>query len=335
MWGVASLRIQGTMESMPVVPRHSQRSPTEETGSRLVNIPLDLVSPEGTRRLLAAFGIRPRKRWGQHFLVSRRALDAVLAAAATSRTDSVLDIGAGLGTLTAALAERAGWVIAVERDPALLPVLRETVGPYPNVQVVEGDVMALDVAGLLNRPGPRKVVANLPYYLTSPLIVALLEQPLGISRLVLTVQREVAERLAAVPGTRDYGALSVAVQYRARTSVVGRVPPGAFYPAPQVDSAIVLLEVRDQPAVAVDDEAAFFTTVRASFAHRRKTLRNALVRGLQRSTAEVEAACRAAGIDPSRRGETLSLEEFAALTRVLPHASRGDGRQLRKEKPDD
>ncbi len=320
---------------MPVVPPHSQRSPTEETSSRLPNIPYELASPEGTRRLLTAFGIRPRKRWGQHFLVSQRALDAILAAAAMSRTDSVLDIGAGVGTLTAALAERAGWVIAVERDPALLPALRETVGPYPNVQVVEGDILAVDLAGLLNRSGPKKVVANLPYNLASPLIIAFLERPLGISRLVLTIQREVAERLVAGPGTRDYGALSVAVQYRARASVVGRIPPGAFYPAPQVDSAIVLLDVRDHPAVAVDDEAAFFTTVRASFAHRRKTLRNTLVRALQRSTGEVEAACRAAGIDPRRRGETLSLEEFAALTRVLPHAARGDGRQPRKEKHHD
>jgi len=149
--------------------------------------------------------------------------------------------------------------------------------------------------------------------------------------LVLTVQREVAERLAAVPGTRDYGALSVAVQYRATASVVGRIPPGAFYPSPKVNSAIVLLQVRDQPAVRVKNEAAFFATVGASFAHRRKTLRNALAHGLPRTTGEVEAACRAAGIDPGRRGETLSLEEFAALAQGLSDFADRDGPAHRKE----
>ncbi len=333
---VAFPLIHGTMEPMPIVPGHPHpRSPEGTIGSRFVGDPVDLVSPEGTRRLLSAFRLRPRKRWGQHFLVSRRALDTILAVAAPDRTDSVLDIGAGLGTLTAALAQRAGWVIAVERDPLLLPALQATVGVYSNVRVVEADIMVGDLAGLFDHLGPRKVVANLPYYLASPLIVSLLEQPLGVSRLVLTVQREVADRVAASPGGRDYGALSVAVQYRATASVVGRLPPGAFYPAPAVDSAILLLQVRGRPAVAVDDEAAFFTVVRAGFAHRRKTLRNALARALIRSTAEVEAACTAAGIDPRRRAETLSLEEFAALAQALPHASKGDARRVRKEKRDD
>lgn len=273
----------------------------------------DLATPAGTTRVLRKFGIRPRKRWGQHFLVSRHALDRILAAAALSKTDTVLEVGAGLGTLTVALAAQTGRVIAVEVDRALLPALETAVAPHPNVTVVRGDVLSLDLDGLLaGSPGSRKVVANLPYYLASALIVSFLERPVGFARMVFTVQREVAERMIAPPGGKDYGALSVAVQYRARVSIAGRVPPSAFLPAPDVESAIVLLEVRDRAAVAVHNEAHFFRVVRAAFGQRRKTLRNALA-AITSGAAEAEAACLAAGVDPGRRGETLSLEEFAAL----------------------
>lgn len=300
------------------------------TGSSSTGRTFELASPEGTRGLLRAFDIRPRKRLGQHFLVSRRALEVILAAGSLNAADTVLDIGAGLGTLTAALAEKAGTVIAIERDPLLLPPLQATVGNLPNVRIIAADIMESDLGTLFHGDGPRKVVANLPYCVASPLIVRLLEQPLGISRLVLTVQREVGDRLAAPPGGRDYGALSIAVQYRAIASVVGRIPPGAFYPAPDVDSAIVLLQVRTQPAVAVDDEAAFFALVRASFAQRRKTLRNTIASGLDIAPTTVEDACLAAGIDPRRRGETLTLEEFAALTRAVNEVSKGPVGRARK-----
>lgn len=277
-----------------------------------------LATPAGTARVLRAYGLRPRKRWGQHFLVSRRALDRILEAAGLTSADAVLEVGAGLGTLTVALAQRAGRVIAVEIDPALLPPLSAAVGVFPNVAVVHADILHVDPEALLSgATGPRKIVANLPYNVASPLIVSLLERPLGLERMVMTVQREVAQRLAAGPGTKDYGALSVAVQFRAQAEIVGRIPPSGFFPSPDVESAIVRLVVRPAPPVQVTDEAAFFRVVRAAFAQRRKTLRNTVAAVLALPPAQVEAACREAGIDPRRRGETLTLAEFAALTEAL------------------
>lgn len=277
-----------------------------------------LATPAGTARVLRAYGLRPRKRWGQHFLVSRRALDRILEAAGLTPADAVLEVGAGLGTLTVALAQRAGRVIAVEIDPALLPPLSAAVGVFPNVAVVHADILHVDPEALLSgATGPRKIVANLPYNVASPLIVSLLERPLGLERMVMTVQREVAQRLAAGPGTKDYGALSVAVQFRAQAEIVGRIPPSGFFPSPDVESAIVRLVVRPAPPVQVTDEAAFFRVVRAAFAQRRKTLRNTVAAVLALPPAQVEAACREAGIDPRRRGETLTLAEFAALTEAL------------------
>lgn len=282
-----------------------------------------LATPAGTARVLRAYGLRPRKRWGQHFLVSRRALDRILEAAGLTPADAVLEVGAGLGTLTVALAQRAGRVIAVEIDPALLPPLSAAVGVFPNVAVVHADILRVDPEALLSgATGPRKIVANLPYNVASPLIVSLLERPLGLERMVMTVQREVAQRLAAGPGTKDYGALSVAVQFRAQAEIVGRIPPSGFFPSPDVESAIVRLVVRPAPPVQVTDEAAFFRVVRAAFAQRRKTLRNTVAAVLALPPAQVEAACREAGIDPRRRGETLTLAEFAALTEALAGSTR-------------
>jgi len=275
-----------------------------------------LATPGATAEVLRRFGIRPRKRFGQHFLISQRALDRILEAADLSPGDRVLEIGAGLGTLTTSLAERAGSVIAVEVDEDLIPALRMAVSHYPNVQIVHADIIDLMEEG---RPSSfTKVVANLPYNVASLLIVKLVETPLGLSRMVLTVQREVATRLAASPGTKAYGALSVAVQFRATVQVVDRVPATAFYPPPDVESAIVRIDVRARPAVHVTDERRFFAVVRAAFGQRRKTLRNALT-GLGIRPAAVAEACLAAGIDPQRRGETLSLQEFAALSaKVTP-----------------
>lgn len=278
----------------------------------------DLATPAGTAQLLRAHGIRPRKRFGQHFLISRATLARILDAAALTPHDGVLEIGAGIGTLTAALAPLVDTVVALEMDRALLPALRETLAPFSNVRIETGDVMRLDLTTLVAAlPFPRKAVSNLPYNIASPLIVNLLEAAVHLTRLVFTVQREVAQRLAALPGGKEYGALSIAVQYRAETRVVARVPPGAFFPPPDVESAVVVLEPRAAPPVDVGDEGLFFRVVRAAFAQRRKTLRNTLAAGLGVSPAAVEAACRAAGVDPGRRGETLDLTTFAALTRAL------------------
>lgn len=282
---------------------------------------VDLATPAGTAHVLRSHGIRPRKRFGQHFLVDRTTLAHILEAAALTPQDGVLEIGAGIGTLTAALAPQVRAVVAVEVDGALLPALREQTAAFGNVAVEPGDAMRMDLAVLAGRlPHPRKCVSNLPYNIASPLLVALLAPALQFTRLVVTVQREVAERLAAVPGTKDYGALSVAVQYRAAARVVLRVPRGAFLPRPDVESAVVLFLPHAAPPVAVGDEALFRRVVRAAFAQRRKTLRNTLAAGLALPPDAAAAACRAAGLDPGRRGETLDLESFAALTRAVAGA---------------
>ena len=273
------------------------------------------ATPGRTADVLRTLGVRPRKRWGQHFLVDAHALDQILSAADLSTHDVVLEVGAGLGTLTAALAPRVRQVIAVEVDETLVPSLQSAVAPWGNVRVICADIMALDRAALFTGDGgPRKVVANLPYNLASTLVVTLLEQPLELRRLVVTVQREVAERMAARPATPDYGVLSIAVQYRADVSVVEYLPASAFLPAPDVESAVVRLDVRAQPACVVQDETLFFQVVHAAFSQRRKTLRNALSGGIPMPPADAAEACRRAGIAPMRRGETLDLAEFAALT---------------------
>lgn len=283
---------------------------------------VDLASPAGTARVLKAFGIRPRRSFGQHFLVSRRILDRMLEAAEVGSGEGVLEVGAGIGTLTAPLALAAAGVVAVELDRDLLPALREVVGSFPNVTVVQGDAMSLDPVQLTaTLPRPRKAVSNLPYNIASPLIVNLLERPIGFTRMVFTVQREVADRLAAPPGGKDYGALSVVVQYRAEARVITKVPRTAFYPPPAVESAVIRLEARREPAVQVPDEPVFFRVVKAAFAHRRKTLRNTLAARLAVPPGVIEDAARQAGIDPGRRGETLTLGEFASLSESLAKAA--------------
>ncbi len=283
-----------------------------------------LATPEGTRAVLRRFGIHPSKRWGQHFLVSRRALNQILDAAAITPGDSVLEIGAGLGTLTLALAECAGWVTALEVDRRLLPVLTAEAGSRSNVRIAAGDVLEVDLAGLFDGPpdAPRKVVANLPYNIAAPVLIRLLDPALHLARIVVTVQREVAERIAAAPGAEAYGRLSVAVQYRAVPRIVSRIPPGAFLPPPEVESAVVTIVPRARPPVAVPDEDEFFRIVAAGFGHRRKTLANALAYGLGLDARDIGAACAHAGLDARARAETLDLEAFAALARALHPALR-------------
>ena len=239
----------------------------------------------------------------------------------------MLEVGAGIGTLTIGLAELAGWVTAVEVDRGLLRALEATAGTRPNVRIVPGDILAMAPEALFEGPvAARKVVANLPYNIASAVLTRLLRQPLGLTSLVVTVQREVADRLAARPGGREYGLLSIAVQYRAIPRIIARIPPGAFLPPPAVDSALVELRPRREPAVAVADESMFFRIVAAGFGQRRKTLHNALASGLDLPKEVVERACRSAGIDPRVRAETLDLEAFGRLTQALAPAVIEEGR---------
>ncbi|HIE13627.1 MAG TPA: 16S rRNA (adenine(1518)-N(6)/adenine(1519)-N(6))-dimethyltransferase RsmA [Desulfotomaculum sp.] len=282
---------------------------------------LNLTSPAAVRALLLERGIKPKKRLGQNFLVNPGVLEKTVTAAGLSPGDTVVEIGPGVGALTARLAETAGKVIAVEVDRRLVALLQDTLSGYPNVFLEEADALQTDFDGLVAEAGgafPYKVVANLPYYVTTPLLIRLLQSGFRIKLMVLTVQREVALRLVARPGTKEYGALSVFVQYKTKPDLVGVVSRGSFYPVPAVDSAIVRLAVRSDPAVIVPDDQLLFRIVRASFAKRRKTLLNALAGsslGLDRETWRLILV--RAGIDPQRRGETLTLEEFAAVARLL------------------
>lgn len=280
------------------------------------------------RRLGEEPRIRPRKSLGQNFLMDALYLDAIIGAAELGPEDAVLEIGAGTGALTDALSKHAAHVIAVEVDGRLIELLRRKLGHLPNVDVVQGNILDLSLTDLMrsDRLAARrcKVVANLPYYITSPVILKLLEETGFLERIVVLVQKEVAERMVAAPGSKRYGAFSVVVQYHADAEIVGIVPPEAFWPAPKVSSAIVRLDVRSLPAVNVKRKGFFFAVVRAGFRMRRKTL----LRGLSLAGQDVpelagageqvvrEALARA-GIDPARRAETLRLEEFGRLADAL------------------
>jgi 16S rRNA (adenine1518-N6/adenine1519-N6)-dimethyltransferase len=277
--------------------------------------------------LLHAYGLHPRKRLGQNFLVDPVALGRIVAAADLSSDDLVVEVGAGLGTLTRPMAERAGHVLALELDDRLVEVLREQLADLPNVEIVHGDV--LQFSGSASLPGRTlsnrnyKVVSNLPYNITSAVLRHFLEKEPRPRLMVVTVQREVAERIVAGPGKMSL--LAVSVQYYGQPRLVARIPAGAFYPPPQVDSAVVRIDVAEHAAVWLEveadgdqvDEAAFFRVVRAGFSQKRKTLRNSLSAGLGLSPASVEKVLEQAGVNPQRRAETLSLQEWAHLVRPL------------------
>jgi 16S rRNA (adenine1518-N6/adenine1519-N6)-dimethyltransferase len=257
---------------------------------------------------------RPRKRLGQHFLTDRRILQRILAAARLSPSDTVVEVGAGRGILTQGLAQAAGRVIAVEIDEALCEQIRLRLAPYPNVAIVSGDILTLPPEELLARDGaspPYVVVANLPYYIASAVLRRFLEAQAPPQRLIVMVQAEVAESMAAEPGRMSL--LSVATQFYARARILFYVPPRAFRPPPKVRSAVVQLDVRPQPAVAVDDREAFFRLVRGGFAAPRKQLRNVLALGLGLEPPAAAALLAAAAIDPQRRAQTLTIEEWAHL----------------------
>lgn len=264
------------------------------------------------RHLLQRYGLHPKKGLGQNFLVEESALRRIVTAADLTESDTVLEIGPGLGALTRHLAAAAGRVVAVELDDRFIPVLREQLAGVSNVELIEGDILALDPAALVG--GPYKVVANLPYYITAAVLRHLLESTPRPELMVLTVQLEVAQRLTAQPG--EMSLLAISVQYYGPVRQVARIKAGSFYPRPEVDSAVVRVDLDRDPPLTGPDERCFFRVVRAGFSQRRKQLRNSLKAGLGIPAKEVEAALAAAGIDPRRRAETLSLDEWGKLAQV-------------------
>jgi len=268
------------------------------------------------------FGIRADKSLGQHFLIDESPIFAMAEAAGLTPEDEVLEIGPGLGILTVNLVQRVKKVVAVEKDRNLIPVLADVTRDFKNICVIEEDVLKLDLEQLKEKffGSTFKVVANLPYYITSPIIMKIVKNRRLITLAVLMVQKEVAQRLAAVPGGKDYGILTIAVQLYADVDIVCDVGREAFLPPPKVESAVIRIDLRQSPRVKLEDEALFFKVVEAAFGERRKTIRNSLkarleLRGMPEGA--VEKALEEARIDPLRRGETLSIEEFAALTREI------------------
>lgn len=271
-----------------------------------------IASPEVVKYVCKRFGIHMSKKLGQNFLINRKIVDGIVKAAELTDKDVVLEIGPGIGTLTQALAENAQCVKAIELDRRLLEVLATTLAQYNNVEIIHGDVLKLNIPEIME--GKRfKVVANLPYYITTPIIMSLLESRLPIESLVVMIQKEVAERIIAQPGSKAYGALSVAVQYYTEPEIVLEVPSKSFLPAPEVTSSVIRCKVRTTPPVKVVDEKLFFRTVKAAFAQRRKTLANTFkTTGLDKDNIEIILS--KAEIDFNRRGETLSLEELANIS---------------------
>ncbi len=276
--------------------------------------------PLDINTLLKRYSLRPRKSLGQNFLVDESALERVVAAAEIQPEDLVLEIGAGLGSLTRHLAYHARRVVCVELDSNFIPLLREVLAEFKNVEIVEGDILALNLEELLCSgvgmgPGRYIVAANIPYYITSALIRYLLESDKPPDRLVLTVQREVAERICAEPGSLSLLALSV--QVYGKPTIAGRIPAGAFFPAPKIDSAIIRVDIYSEPIIPAELLNIFFRLAKAGFSQKRKTLRNALSGGMHWHPTRAEEVLRHAGIDPMRRAETLSLQDWRVLSEIV------------------
>ena len=285
------------------------------------NILKKIIATAGeTKRLINRYKFQIKKKLGQNFIIEPRIIERIIESANIDKEDIVVEIGPGMGSLTQGLAENAGYVIAIELDQNLIPILEDSFGKYENVNIIHGDALKVDYNKLLNEiPNQNNykegfvVVANLPYYITTPITMNLLEGNYPWRKLVLMVQKEVAERMKAVPGTKDYGALSIGVQYRATAHIAMNIPPTVFIPRPAVDSAIVVLDRLPKPSVEVKDENLFFRLVKAAFGQRRKTLLNSVSSGLHIDKSILLTALKNAEIDEKRRGETLSLEEFGRL----------------------
>lgn len=270
-----------------------------------------IAKREVTKYILKTFDIHMSKRLGQNFLIDEAIVQEIVHASDIQEGETVLEVGPGIGTLTQGLAEAKANVIAVEIDNRLPEVLAKTLEGYENVRIVHGDILKVNIPELVEGKN-FKVVANLPYYITTPIIMALLEQKLPVTKIVTMIQKEVADRMVAKPGKKDYGALSVAVQYYTTPEIVAQVPPKSFIPAPAVDSVVIRCDVRKEPAVKVISEKMFFRVVKAAFSQRRKTLSNSL-KTMGIAAEEIKKAIDDAAIDGTRRGETLTLQEFAVI----------------------
>lgn len=279
----------------------------------------ELIEAKNTTAFLKEHDISAKKRYGQNFLIDRRVLERIIEGSEITKEDTVLEIGPGIGTLTQALCGAAGRVIAVEIDKDMLPLLSENLADYDNYEIINEDILKVDLASLLGDGAKVKVAANLPYYITTPIIMQLLENKLPIASITVMVQKEVADRMQARPGGKDYGALTLAVQYYSEAEIIANVPPNCFIPRPGVDSAVIRLSCYDTPPVQARDEKRLFEVIKAAFAQRRKTLANALRNypGLGLSRERIEAALTEMGLGTDIRGERLSLKEFAKLTDLL------------------
>ncbi|WP_314049818.1 16S rRNA (adenine(1518)-N(6)/adenine(1519)-N(6))-dimethyltransferase RsmA [Peptostreptococcus stomatis] len=279
-----------------------------------------LSSHSATMDLVKKHGFKFTKSLGQNFLIDDNIVDKIVAGAGIGPGDKIIEVGPGIGTLTREMASRAQNLMAVEIDKNLIPILEDTLEDYDNVKIVNEDIIKADIRGLIDENlggGPVKLVANLPYYITTPIIMRFLEENINVTDIVVMVQKEVAERMNAQPGGKDFGALSVAVQYYCDTEIVAKVPRHLFVPQPNVDSIVIALRVRPERKYKVDDEDLYFKVVKAAFGQRRKTLLNSISSMGNLSKDQVKEALEEAGIDPKRRGETLSLDEFAILSNVI------------------
>lgn len=289
-----------------------------ENGVRMANLGI----PQNTIAVLQKYNFSFQKKFGQNFLIDTTVLERIINAADITKEDCVLEIGPGIGTMTQYLAESAREVVAVEIDKALIPILEDTLSEYENVTIINEDILKMDIAGLAeekNGGKPIKVVANLPYYITTPIIMGLFESHVPLKNITIMVQKEVADRMKVGPGTKDYGALSLAVQFYAKPEIVANVPPNCFIPRPNVGSAVIRLTRHEAPPVEVEDEKKMFALIRASFNQRRKTLVNGLTNApnLNLTKEHVAQTLEKMGLPATIRGEALTLEQFAALSNML------------------
>ena len=282
----------------------------------------NLGNPKNTIEIIQKYEFMFQKKFGQNFLIDTHVLEKIISAAGITKNDCVLEIGPGIGTMTQYLAENAGHVVAVEIDRNLIPILKETLADYDNVTVINEDILRVDIKALAeeyNGGKPIKVVANLPYYITTPIIMGLFESGAPIDNITVMVQKEVADRMQAGPGKKDYGALSLAVQYYSHPEIVVNVPPSCFMPQPKVGSSVISLKRYEKPVVDVDDEKLMFKIIRASFNQRRKTLANGLNNfgGMGLTKEQIQQSIEALGVPVNVRGEALSLAQFAQLSNII------------------
>ena len=282
--------------------------------------------PSNTIEILKKYNFSFQKRFGQNFLIDTHVLEKIVDEAGIDEDDCVLEIGPGIGTMTQYLCERAGRVIAVEIDKALIPILNDTLSSYSNVEIINEDILKVDITNLCNKYNngrPIKVVANLPYYITTPIIMGLFESGCPLESITIMVQKEVADRMKCGPGSKDYGALSLAVQFYSNPEIVANVSPESFIPKPGVGSAVIRLTRYPKPPVEVDDEKYMFKLIRAAFNMRRKTMVNSLMSGnLGLTKDEILSAIDKLNLSPQVRGEALTLNEFAALSNILSKANK-------------